>query len=84
MPLIVRQAYLRFRYPITSVDGKESLPTLPFVWPNGQGNIEKYLRGRENSAKWGSQYGSLYRIWSGFHGEMYVAAQCLEIPLTTR
>ena len=63
-------AYLNFRYPIKSADGRESLPTLPFVWPNGQGNVEKYLRGRENSAQWGAEYGSLYRIWSGFHGEI--------------
>ncbi|KAH8706138.1 cytochrome P450, partial [Phaeosphaeriaceae sp. PMI808] len=62
--------YLRLRYPIKSVDGQETLPTLPFVWPNGQGNVEKYLRGRENSAQWGAQYGPLYRIWSGFHGEI--------------
>ena len=65
-------AYLRFRYPIETVDGCETLPTLPFLWPNGQGNVEKYLRGRENSLKWGTEYGSLYRIWSGFHGEMQV------------
>lgn len=68
--LLFSQAYLLMRYPIKSADGKESLPTLSFVWPNGQGNIEKYLRGRENSSKWGAQCGSLYRIWSGFHGEM--------------
>jgi len=63
-------AYLRFRYPIKSSDGHESLPTLAFVWPNGQGNIEKYLRGRENSLAWGREYGPIYRIWSGFHGEI--------------
>ncbi|KAH7070903.1 cytochrome P450 [Paraphoma chrysanthemicola] len=63
-------AYLRFRYPIRTVDGHGVLPTLPFVFPNGQGNIEKYLRGRENSMQWGATYGHIYRIWSGFHGEI--------------
>ncbi|KAI8938366.1 hypothetical protein NX059_004261 [Plenodomus lindquistii] len=62
--------YLKYRYPIKSADGHQSLPTLPFIWPNGQGNVEKYLRGRENSVKWGAEYGSIYRIWSGFHGEI--------------
>lgn len=62
--------YLKWREPITSVDGRQNLPTLPFVWPNGQGNVEKYLHGRENSVRWGAEYGSIYRIWSGFHGEI--------------
>ncbi|KAF2850553.1 cytochrome P450 [Plenodomus tracheiphilus IPT5] len=62
--------YLQVRDPIKSTDGRQNLPTLPFVWPNGQGNVEKYLRGRQNSIKWGAEYGSLYRIWSGFHGEI--------------
>ncbi|KAF2824189.1 cytochrome P450 [Ophiobolus disseminans] len=66
----VSTAYLRLRYPIKTVDGRETLPTLPFEWPNGQGNVEKYLHGRENSSKWGAEYGPLYRIWSGFHGEI--------------
>ncbi|KAH9883197.1 hypothetical protein J1614_000053 [Plenodomus biglobosus] len=66
----VLTTYLKVREPIKSADGYLDLPTLPFVWPNGQGNVEKYLRGRENSAKWGAEYGSIYRIWSGFHGEI--------------
>ncbi|KAF2873115.1 cytochrome P450 [Massariosphaeria phaeospora] len=63
---------LRLRYPIRDIETGRSLPTLPFVFPNGQGNIEKYIYGRQNSLKWGLEYGPLYRIWSGFHGEMLV------------
>jgi hypothetical protein len=53
---------LRFRCPTKSADKYEILLTLPFVRPDGQGNIEKYLHGRENSAKWGAQYGPLSNL----------------------
>ncbi|PSR83624.1 cytochrome p450 monooxygenase GliC [Coniella lustricola] len=60
---------LRF-FPIKHVDHAASLPSLPYVFPNGQGNVEKFLRGRANSARWASEYGSLYRLWSGISSEV--------------
>ncbi|KAF2269476.1 cytochrome P450 [Lojkania enalia] len=68
----VSDIYLRLRYKINSTETGRPLPTLPFVFPNGQGNVEKFLNGRANSVKWGAEYGPLYRIWSGFHGEIVV------------
>lgn len=47
-----------------------NLPSLPYIFPNGQGNVEKFLRGRANSAKWEVEYGGLYRLWSGMSGEV--------------
>ncbi|RKK65776.1 hypothetical protein BFJ69_g15989 [Fusarium oxysporum] len=32
---------------------------------NGQGDAAKFLHGKENSVKWESEYGPIYRIWSG-------------------
>ncbi|KAI1468200.1 putative cytochrome P450 oxidoreductase GliC-like protein [Daldinia caldariorum] len=57
-------------YKIRHVENGSHLPSLPYVFPNGQGNVEKFLNGRVNSAKWESEYGSLYRLWSGIKGEV--------------
>ncbi|KAI1643799.1 putative cytochrome P450 oxidoreductase GliC-like protein [Daldinia loculata] len=58
------------RYQIKHVKNGSDLPSLPYVFPNGQGNVEKFLNGRANSAKWESEHGSLYRLWSGMKGEV--------------
>lgn len=60
-------------YPIKDIENGTPIPSLPFDFPNGQGNVEKFLHGHQNSLKWGSKYGSLYRIWSGFHSEIVVS-----------
>ncbi|TVY44881.1 Cytochrome P450 monooxygenase [Lachnellula subtilissima] len=57
-------------YPIKHVERATNLPFLPYIFPNGQGNVEKFLRGRANSAKWENEYGGLYRLWSGMNGEV--------------
>ncbi|KAI0888105.1 putative cytochrome P450 oxidoreductase GliC-like protein [Annulohypoxylon maeteangense] len=61
---------LRNHYQIKHIENGSELPSLPYVFPNGQGNIEKFLHGRVKSAKWESEYGSLYRLWSGLKGEV--------------
>ncbi|CAI6288229.1 unnamed protein product [Periconia digitata] len=66
----VVDSILRRKYPIHHASSNEDLPTTPFILPNGQGNVEKFLNGQENSVKWGSQFGPVYRIWSGFQGEV--------------
>ncbi|OTB11239.1 hypothetical protein K445DRAFT_322235 [Daldinia sp. EC12] len=58
------------RYQIKHVKNGSDLPSLPYVFPNGQGNVEKFLNGRANSAKWENEYGGLYRLWSGMKGEV--------------
>ncbi|KAI1458185.1 putative cytochrome P450 oxidoreductase GliC-like protein [Annulohypoxylon moriforme] len=61
---------LRNRYQIKHVENRSDLPSLPYIFPNGQGNTEKFLHGRVKSAKWESEYGGLYRLWSGIKGEV--------------
>ncbi|KAI1359996.1 putative cytochrome P450 oxidoreductase GliC-like protein [Xylaria arbuscula] len=56
--------------PIKHIEQSMNLPTLPYHFPNGQGNVEKFLKGRKNSEKWEREYGSLYRLWSGMKGEI--------------
>ncbi|PGH15385.1 hypothetical protein AJ80_05569 [Polytolypa hystricis UAMH7299] len=62
--------YLNLRHPIKSTNGKTDLPTCPYRWPNGQGDIGKFLEGIENSVVWEKTHGSVYRIWSGFNSEV--------------
>ncbi|KAF2756234.1 cytochrome p450 monooxygenase GliC [Pseudovirgaria hyperparasitica] len=62
---ILFSTYLHQKYPIIQHETQQPLPSLPFTFPNGQGDTEKFLHGRTNSAKWQNRYGSLYRIWSG-------------------
>ncbi|TEY30137.1 hypothetical protein BOTCAL_0894g00020 [Botryotinia calthae] len=68
------------RYPIKHVDHATNLPSLPYVFPNGQGNTEKFLRGRANTVKWGKEYGGLYRLWSGISGEVDRLTRVLTKP----
>ncbi|KAG9230924.1 cytochrome P450 oxidoreductase GliC [Amylocarpus encephaloides] len=64
------KACLLLRYPITSVNFKYDLPTCPYKWPDGQGDIGKFLAGEENGRRWRKQFGGLYRIWSGLVPEI--------------
>ncbi|KAI1208208.1 putative cytochrome P450 oxidoreductase GliC-like protein [Annulohypoxylon truncatum] len=61
---------LRSCYPIKHVENGRDLPSLPYVFPNGQGNTEKFLHGRTKSANWEREYGGLYRLWAGIKGEV--------------
>lgn len=62
--------YLCRRYPIYSQDGQRSLSTCPYEWPNGQGDVGKFLEGVENSYGWEKSHGQIYRIWSGMSSEV--------------
>ncbi|KAH8723054.1 cytochrome P450 [Phaeosphaeriaceae sp. PMI808] len=66
--------YLRWRYRITSEDGRTEIPTVPYCWPNGQGDTGKFLDGIENSERWAKQYGDVYRIWSGTSPEIVLTS----------
>ncbi|KAH8722619.1 cytochrome P450 monooxygenase [Phaeosphaeriaceae sp. PMI808] len=61
----VVEVVILLAYPIKHIENNTSLPSLPYRFPDGQGNIEKFLHGRLNSAKWEREYGALYRLWSG-------------------
>ncbi|KAI1435782.1 cytochrome P450 [Xylaria sp. CBS 124048] len=64
--------YLVWRFPIKAVQDGRSMSTCPYRWPNGQGNVGKFLEGEGNSEKWGTRYGRVYRLWSGFTGEVVI------------
>lgn len=66
----VIHVYLENRYPIKHRDGIWYLPTCPYRWPNGQGDVGKFLEGIENSAAWEKSRGAVYRIWSGMKSEV--------------
>lgn len=46
------------------------LPSVPYEFPNGQGDVAKFLNGKENGERWEKTYGPIYRIWSGMAPEI--------------
>ncbi|KAI1157505.1 cytochrome P450 [Nemania serpens] len=68
--------YLNRRYTVLSIDGVASrgIPTCPYKWPNGQGDVAKFLEGEDNSSRWFKEHGRIYRLWAGMSPEMYVLA----------
>lgn len=55
---------------VPSCDGDIQVPTCAYRWPNGQGDVAKFLEGQKNSRDWSSKHGGVYRIWSGMTPEM--------------
>ncbi|KAI0107204.1 putative cytochrome P450 monooxygenase [Nemania sp. FL0031] len=63
--------YLIRRFPIYhTAERQREIPTCPYQFPNGQGDLGKFLQGMENSEKWTAKNGSIYRIWSGSRPEV--------------
>ena len=54
---------LRWKYPIYDQTGTRQFPTCPYSWPNGQGDVGKFLEGMENSEIWRKEHRQVYRIW---------------------
>jgi cytochrome P450 len=52
-------------YPIYRIHDGKSLPTCPYRFPDGQGDVPKFLDGERNSEEWGKEHGRVYRVWSG-------------------
>ncbi|KAE8137353.1 cytochrome P450 oxidoreductase GliC [Aspergillus pseudotamarii] len=65
-------AYLCFRNPLKSQDGRTKVPSCPYQFPNGQGNLAKFYEGASLSQHWREKYGPVYRIWSGLTPEIVV------------
>ncbi|TVY22563.1 Cytochrome P450 monooxygenase [Lachnellula hyalina] len=61
----ILNVWLCWKHPIKSTEAGRSLPTVPYRFPNGQGDSAKFLYGKENSLKWEKKHGQIYRIWSG-------------------
>ncbi|KAK8119946.1 uncharacterized protein PG998_004572, partial [Apiospora kogelbergensis] len=66
------QRFLLFKYPILSHGDAESrpIPTCPYEFPNGQGDVAKFLEGEKKSKEWIREHGKTYRIWSGMTSEI--------------
>ncbi|KAI0114676.1 putative cytochrome P450 monooxygenase [Hypoxylon sp. NC0597] len=62
--------YLLWRFPVHHQDNNRQIPTCPYRFPNGQGDIGKFLDGIENSEIWEKSHGHIYRIWSGMRPEI--------------
>ncbi|KAF1362643.1 cytochrome p450 monooxygenase GliC [Lizonia empirigonia] len=65
--------YLHWANPIKNEHQTKNLPSLPYTWPNGNGDVAKFLQGRGNGDKWHQKHGSTYRIWSGSTSEVVVS-----------
>lgn len=72
--LNILQHWLVWLHPIKSFTNGCSIPTCPYRWPDGQGDVGKFLEGEKNSKRWGNKHGRVYRIWSGMTPEMCVSA----------
>ncbi|KIX09583.1 uncharacterized protein Z518_00663 [Rhinocladiella mackenziei CBS 650.93] len=70
---MIHQILLRV-YPVYHEDGKTQIPTVPYQWPDGQGDVGKFLDGIENSSAWEKANGRVYRIWSGMTPEIVLAS----------
>ncbi|CRG92072.1 hypothetical protein PISL3812_09127 [Talaromyces islandicus] len=58
-------SYLCWKHPIRSCTGNQTIPTCPYEWPNGQGDVAKFLEGEERRNEWEAKYnGGVYRIWN--------------------
>ncbi|KAM0545776.1 hypothetical protein ACHAPJ_011200 [Fusarium lateritium] len=67
---ITLNAVLSRLHQVIHVETCEPLPSATYLFPNGQGDTAKFLHGKENSVEWQSQFGSIYRIWSGAKPEI--------------
>ncbi|RMZ82606.1 hypothetical protein DV738_g1677, partial [Chaetothyriales sp. CBS 135597] len=68
-----RQFFLIRRNRILNRRTWKPIPSCPWKWPNGQGDVAKFLEGMENSESWGRAYGGCYRIWSGTSPEIVIS-----------
>ncbi|KAF5615423.1 cytochrome P450 monooxygenase monooxygenase [Fusarium sp. NRRL 52700] len=55
---------------VHDVGAGKPFPSNRYWFPSGQGDAAKFLHGKENSVKWESEYGPIYRIWSGTNPEV--------------
>ncbi|KAJ6151368.1 hypothetical protein N7470_007962 [Penicillium chermesinum] len=67
---MVLDFYLMRRYPIHHLETGKPLPGRPYQWPNGQGDVGKFMDGIENRDKWAQEHGHLYRVWAGMKPEI--------------
>ncbi|KAF2201386.1 cytochrome P450 [Delitschia confertaspora ATCC 74209] len=71
--LLVTICYLSRKHRIISPKSGKELPTCPYRWPDGQGDVGKFLDGESNGKEWTTQHGRIYRIWSGMTPEIVLS-----------
>jgi hypothetical protein len=65
--------------PVKPVNGeKQQMPGPKYVLPQGQAR-EKIIAPSQMSAKWRTEYGSIYRVWNGAWPEMWVSFSHVQI-----
>ncbi|KAL6241816.1 hypothetical protein RBB50_011349 [Rhinocladiella similis] len=70
---VIFNFFLTRRNAITHRQTGRQIPSCPWKWPNGQGDVAKFLDGMENSEAWGTELGGCYRIWAGTNPEIVVS-----------
>ncbi|KAH8706939.1 cytochrome P450 [Phaeosphaeriaceae sp. PMI808] len=65
--------YLQWRYPIRDVSGGKQMPSTRYEFPNGNGDVDKFIHGPYKSEIWHHKYGKIYRIWNGMKPEVVVS-----------
>ncbi|KAF4948218.1 hypothetical protein FGADI_9810 [Fusarium gaditjirri] len=63
-------AFLSRLHHVRDVGAGKPFPSNIYRFPSGQGDAAKFLHGKENSVQWESEYGPIYRIWSGPNPEV--------------
>ncbi|PSN62340.1 cytochrome P450 [Corynespora cassiicola Philippines] len=65
--------YLHWRYPIREANTRKTIPSTPYRFPNGNGDVDKFILGPKKTEEWRSRYGAIYRIWNGMKPELVVS-----------
>ncbi|KAF5617465.1 cytochrome P450 monooxygenase monooxygenase [Fusarium sp. NRRL 25303] len=63
-------AFLSRLHQVRDVGAGKPFPSNRYWFPSGQGDAGKFLHSKENSVKWQSEYGPIYRIWLGPNPEV--------------
>jgi hypothetical protein len=73
----LKQLYLQWRYPVRDITKRRSIPSTSYRFPDGNGDVDKFINGFQKNVEWRQKYGGIYRIWNGMSPEMYVYASGL-------
>jgi len=46
------------------------MPSTPYCFPNGNGDVDKFILGPQKNIEWREKYGGIYRIWNGMSPEV--------------
>ncbi|KAJ4382544.1 hypothetical protein N0V86_001764 [Didymella sp. IMI 355093] len=69
----VLDLYLQWRYPVRDVTNRRSIPSTSYRFPDGNGDVDKFINGFQKNMEWRQRYGGIYRIWNGISPEIVVS-----------